>query len=390
MEVTQEQVTQMVKTGLEASGFTEETAKTLKEVKDVKRIPIGESGTVTMPEPEKFKTFGEQLMAVYKSKVTGIVDNRLVTAKQTGLEEGIDHMGGYLVQPEFMAGIMKRSYEMGAVLSRCRKLTIGSNANSITINAIAETSRANGSRWGGILGYWLAEGGTKLPSHPEFRQMCLTLHKVIGLCYATDELLQDTSVLEQIISQGFAEEIQFQVENAIINGTGVGQPLGVVNSPALIGVARAGAGAIASADIFNMWIRMYAPSRANAVWFINQDVEAQLFAMSVVVGLGGVPVWLPANGLSSSPFSTLMGKPVIPIEYCPTMANANSIILADMSQYMVADKGGLQTAVSGHVAYLTDEQVFRFVYRVDGQPLWNAALTPFQGANTQSPFVGIV
>jgi type III pantothenate kinase len=39
-----------------------------------------------------------------------------------------------------------------------------------------------------------------------------------------------------------------------------------------------------------------------------------------------------------------------------------------MSQYIVADKGGVQSAVSGHVAYLTDEQVFRMVLRVDGQP----------------------
>lgn len=388
MEVTQEQVTQMVKSGLEASGFTEETAKALKEVKEVKRAPIGDTTTVKIAEPEKFKTLGEQLMAVYKSTIYKTTDNRLVT-KQTGLEEGIDHMGGFLVQTEFMEGLLKRTYTMGEVLSRCRKITIGPNANSLTLNAIAETSRVAGSRWGGILGYWLAEGGTKLPSHPEFRQMRLNLHKVIGLCYATDELLEDTSALESIISQGFQEELTFQLENAIVNGTGVGQPLGIMASPSLITVTRTGAGAIVSADIINMWIRLWAPSRGNAVWFINQDVEGQLMNMGITVGLGGSAVYMPQNGLSASPYSTLMGKPVIAIEYAQTLGTSGDILLVDMSQYIVANKGGTQTAVSGHVAFLTDEQVFRLVLRCDGQPTWNAALTPVNGTNTVSPFIAL-
>jgi len=33
------------------------------------------------------------------------------------------------------------------------------------------------------------------------------------------------------------------------------------------------------------------------------------------------------------------------------------------------------------------ELLFRFVVRVDGQPTWNAALTPYRGSNTVSPFI---
>jgi hypothetical protein len=40
-----------------------------------------------------------------------------------------------------------------------------------------------------------------------------------------------------------------------------------------------------------------------------------------------------------------------------------------------------------HVAFLTDEMTFRITYRVDGEPIWNAPLTPYKGANTLSPFV---
>jgi len=37
--------------------------------------------------------------------------------------------------------------------------------------------------------------------------------------------------------------------------------------------------------------------------------------------------------------------------------------------------------------FLSDEQVFRFVIRVDGQPSLAAPLTPFKGTNTTGPFV---
>jgi HK97 family phage major capsid protein len=212
------------------------------------------------------------------------------------------------------------------------------------------------------------------------------------LYYTTDELLQDVAALESIVSPYFTQEIQFQVENALIRGTGVGQPLGILNSPALISVAaQAGqaAATIVSQNIVNMWTRMWAKSRPNAVWFYNQDIEPQLFLMSLVVGLGGVPTYLPANGLSGQPYGTLMGRPCIPIEYCSTLGTIGDLILADMGEMLVADKGGIATASSTHVQFLTDQTCFRFVYRIDAQPLWAAALTPFQGTNTLSPFVAL-
>jgi HK97 family phage major capsid protein len=83
----------------------------------------------------------------------------------------------------------------------------------------------------------------------------------------------------------------------------------------------------------------------------------------------------------------MKGRPVITIEQCAALGDAGDIILADFGEYMLADKGGVQMASSMHVMFTTDEMVFRFIYRVDGQPIWNSALTPFKGAGTLSPFV---
>ena len=58
-------------------------------------------------------------------------------------------------------------------------------------------------------------------------------------------------------------------------------------------------------------------------------------------------------------------------------------------EYMLVDKNGVQAATSMHVAFLTDEMVFRITYRVDGKPMWSVPLTPFKGTNTKSPFIAL-
>jgi HK97 family phage major capsid protein len=111
--------------------------------------------------------------------------------------------------------------------------------------------------------------------------------------------------------------------------------------------------------------------------------------MTISVGTGGVPVYLPAGGLSASPYSSLFGRPVIPVEYCATVGDLGDIALVDLGQYQAIDKGVLKTATSIHVRFDYNETAFRFVFRFDGQPAWKSALTPFKGSNTLSPFVAL-
>ena len=54
----------------------------------------------------------------------------------------------------------------------------------------AETSRANGSRWGGVRAYWHDEGEQNTATYPTFGRLQLTLHKLFVMVNATDELLE--------------------------------------------------------------------------------------------------------------------------------------------------------------------------------------------------------
>jgi len=77
-------------------------------------------------------------------------------------------------------------------------------------------------------------------------------------------------------------------------------------------------------------------------------------------------------------------------ESSATLGTVGDIILADLREYQGIEKGGIQSASSIHVRFLEGETCYRFIYRVDGQPAWNAPLTPFKGAsNTVSPFVAL-
>ena len=335
---------------------------------------------------KRFASFGEQLMAAYRAAMPGgKVDERLSTRAASGLNETTPSDGGFLVQQDFVTELLKRTYETGILASKVKKIPISTNANGMKINAIDEDSRANGSRWGGVQTYWEGEADEITASKPKFRQMELSLKKLTGLCYATDELLQDAAALEAVIRQAFAEEFGFKIDDAILSGSGEGEPLGILNSGAIVTVAKEASqtDTITVENLIKMWNRLWSRSRANAVWYINQELEPYLYTLKI----GDKPVYIPAGGLSENPYGTLFGRPVVPIEQCSAAGEVGDIILADIGQYLLIDKGGIKSASSIHVRFLYDENVFRFIYRVDGKPIWTKPLTPYKGSATVSPFV---
>jgi HK97 family phage major capsid protein len=88
----------------------------------------------------------------------------------------------------------------------------------------------------------------------------------------------------------------------------------------------------------------------------------------------------------------LFGRPVIAIEQAATLGTQGDIMFADLGGgYILAEKGGMKSDMSIHVQFIYDESVFRFVMRVDGQPVRASALTPYKGgANfTQSHFIAL-
>lgn len=381
-----------VEMSLEREEKVLEFERGIAPIEDEEAAAAARAGAATN-ENKGFKSLGEFLKAVVRADRTNgrSIDPRLTQAAAAGMSEAVPSDGGFLVQKDFSATLLDRLYDSGQLVSRVRRIPISGNSNGLKINAIDEVSRADGSRWGGILAYWINEADLKTGSKPKFRQIELNLNKLIGLCYATDELLDDAAALEGVIMQAFPEEMTFRVEDSIINGSGAGQPLGILSGGATIQVAKDGADSgatISTNDVLAMWERLWGRSRANAVWLIDQGVEQKLYPLTLGSGTAVQLLYNPPgiNG-NGSGNGLLLGRPVIPTEHNAVLGTPGDIILADLSQYLMIDKGAPQAASSIHVRFLTDETTFRFVYRVDGQPAWNKPLTPKSGSGTLSPFI---
>lgn len=334
--------------------------------------------------------FGEFLRAVAAADTsTGRMDDRLrnQTLAAAGSNESVGSEGGFMVGTDMSADIISRVYDSGALASRCKRIPISSASNGIKLNGIDETSRVNGSRFGGVQAFWAGEAQAGTASKPSFRQVELQLKKLFALWNATDELLADATAMTAVAVDAVASELAFKLDDAIFRGTGSGQPRGIfADSSIFVSVAAEAAQVAATINATNvskMFARMWARSIANSVWLVNQDCLGQLPLMVI----GQQPVYTPPGGFSASPFGTLLGRPIQVIEQCETLGTQGDIALVDMSQYALAEKGGVQQASSMHVRFLTDEMTFRFTLRVDGRSLWHSSLTPFKGSATQSPFV---
>ena len=245
---------------------------------------------------------------------------------------------------------------------------------------------------GGALGYWLAEAEQGTATKPKYRQMLLELKKLMCVTYCTDELMADVTALGKVLTDAFTSEIAFKLDAAILNGTGAGCPLGILKSGALIQIpkeAGQAASTVCFENVAKIYARMLPRSRRNAVWIISPSVETSLYSMSLSVGTGGIPVYLPASGAAGQPNASLFGRPVIVTEQSPNLGSVGDILFADMQSYVLAEKGGIQTASSISLRFLEDEMAFRWVYRCDGQPIFSQPITPFNGGDTLSAFVAL-
>ena len=341
-----------------------------------------------------FSSLGDQLIAVRNASLPGVkTDNRLYDVQlkraATGLSESVPSDGSFLLQDDLISDLLMNIWDNNQLIKMCTTFNLSGNSNGIKIPTVPESSRADGSRWGGALAYWIGEAGEKQDSKPAFGQLNLKPNKLVGLCYTTDELLSDVGSLDKYISTIFNQEFDFKITDGIINGTGAGQMLGYITSGGKVEVdAEVGqTTGIVTENVMQMWARHQVSNPKKVVWIANRQIIPSLFQMSISVGTGGVPVFLPANSVKGQLDSTLFGAPIIFSESAPAANSLGDLALCDMSQYLIATKGSIKKDVSLHVRFIFDESVYRFVLRIDGMPSLAQPITPYKGSDTTSPFV---
>ena len=340
-----------------------------------------------------FRNLGEQLKAVYDVATTHKHDSRLekINDAVLGGNEGTGADGGFAVQTDFASAIMDSAVEESELLRRIDRYTVGANSNSAKWLRVNETD-VSSAVFGGIQMYWASEGATVAASKPSFMEMKLDLEKMMGFAYVTEELLEDAPFMSGLIQRGFSLAADRLLTKAILTGDGAGKPLGILNSDALVTVAKESgqaAGTLLGANVNKMWHRHITRWRRNAVWVMHPDLEEQLPGLSIQSNGGSAEkfLWNPEGGFQNLDYQTILGRPVLFEDFCSAVGSKGDILLLDPSQYILLTKGTARMGWSVHVQWLTDQQCFRIVWRCNGAPKYNKPVTLNNSSNTRSSYV---
>jgi HK97 family phage major capsid protein len=350
----------------------------------------------------KFKSFGEYLAAIVKIRRDAVPDNRLTYVSSKGeiskpvvnargkatLVEGTDSAGGFLVPEVFNASLIEKGLETSIVRAN-GAFTVPMASDTLSYPCIVETTRTSTVK-GGIVGYWQGEGATYQESEPVFGNIKLTAKKLIGFTKVSDELLADSAVsLDPFLRRSFSEAWSFFEDIAFLRGTGSGQPLGILNAPALIGVTRQDTNDTIFEDILNIYSRVEPSVRSRVVWLANHECLPKflrLHAANTVANTYGAQLVFISN-IKDTPQFQVFGRPLIFTEKMSAQGVVGDIGCFDLGSYIIGDRQGLTIDMSNQVYWGTGYIAFKFTERVDGQPMVASAVTPYKGTATLSPFV---
>lgn len=274
--------------------------------------------------------------------------------------------GGFAVPTEVANLIFAPS--VGALLPMTSQMpmTIGSSLElPVDLSSAYDES--------GIISAWEAELD-ELPEYkPNLKKNRYDLHKLVTLVPVTNELLEDSAALAAYLPVAMQTAVTRRVNSAILNGTGVGTPLGALKSEAVITVAKAGSQAATSVvddNIKAMLERALNP--VASAWIINPATYAKVI---------GLAAW---EGTSR----TLAGLPIVATDACPAPGNPGDILLAEMAGYIAALKSPKQN-MSSHLWFDRDLSAFRLTFRMDGAPVLAAPITPPNASVSKSHFVAL-
>lgn len=334
----------------------------------------------------------------FRSVITGTkaphtVDVRLLAGRSQNTNTGTE--GGFAVPPSVVTMLFESGKTGGELLSRVtmRPVTTGNGIKEVLIK---EDARTNGSRNGGLRHYWVAQEGSITVSQAKTRELELNTKKIAAAVPVTEEQQDDGPALIAYLQEQVPDELRFGKELAIWGGSGSGTMQGFMNSGALIPQAIEATQTIANTSEFiwknaaKMMTRMNPSQFLRSAFFINPVLWADIVtATAGAAANGAVTLFTPPGRLESAPFGAIYGRPIVPVEYASAVGTIGDFVLADLSDYLMIQKGGLKTANSIHVEFLKENNYLRFTERVDGQPRTRVPLTPLNGSVTTSPYVAL-
>lgn len=241
------------------------------------------------------------------------------------LQEGIDPQGGYLVPDEYDKRLIDILTDENVMRTLGTNITT-SGEHKINIAATKPAAA------------WIEEGGTLTFGDATFDQIILDSHKLHVAIKVTEEFLYDNAFnLENYILTQFGKALSNAEEDAFINGTGVGQPLGILaeTGGAQVGVTTASSTKVTADEIINLVYSLKRPYRKNAVFLANDVCVAELRKLK---DNNGQYLWQPS--LQAGEPDRVLGYKVYTSPYFPVpTAGGTAVAFGDFSYYNIGDRG---------------------------------------------------
>ncbi len=328
------------------------------------------SGEVGL-RPEEL--FGPGDMGPYQSRddfYAHVLANLAPEARN--MVEGIGAQGGFTVPSQLHREILNSVYEESVTLPYVRQFRM----DSLTLNIPMWDSEDRSQ--GGIAsfeGQWIAEATDADIKTPKLRLVTLTAHKLMVLTRISRECISDSLTLGQQLQPTLVKSLAYSADAAIIGGSGVGRPLGIINSPSRIQVARAVANQISFSDICNLYVRLHPGFLRGARWLVSPSAVAQLLQ---IADAGANNLWVPAAGPAIPP--TLLGLPVGISEKCSALGSEGDIILCNLGQYAFGLRENFIVERSDSAYFASDQVAVKCVCRCDGHALMDVPIAPVSGS----------
>lgn len=276
--------------------------------------------------------------------------NGMLTALRTNfrqvsdiLQEGVDADGGYLVPEEYDSRLID-TLEEENIMRKLGRVITTSGEHKINIAATKPAA------------VWIEEGGALSFGDATFSQILLDAHKLHVAIKVTEELLYDNAFgLESYIIDQFGKALANAEEDAFLNGTGVGQPLGLFAKTGGGTTAETLTAALKADDILNLIYALKRPYRKNASFIIN---DKNLAAIRKLKDNNGAYMWQPSYQAGEP--DKILGYTVHTSAYAPE----DAIAFGDYSYYNIGDRGTRSFkqltelfAGNGMIGYVAKERV---------------------------------
>lgn len=291
--------------------------------------------------------------------------------------------GGFTVPTQFLADLIRIDPETEIIWPTGDKITMANRSVQVPGLDTTGSTAGQSNTMGGVYVQWNETGHTKPETEPRFTQIELVAHEISGYTEVKEALLQDSAIsIAPLLTTLFRQALMYYTDEAFLDGTGVGQPQGIVTALGTLVLPRQSAGHITYVDAKNIYMHFMSQARGGAFWCINQYCMEEIMDWK---DTEGHLIWQP-NAREGVP-TNIFGLPVKWTEKTPTLGAMGDIILMNPQWYYIGQKQGVSIASSEHFLFRQNRIAYRCVMRVDGQEKLPASVFAKDGVNQFAPFV---